>query len=997
MDAGDRSMTSGSMYTMMTTKLKAQIESGNDSGYTTAAANAIVRTKYKGMMSADRKTPAFEKVGLNALSKVQYGTSMESPQETAEIEAQVYEQLKRTKYAPQLTSAAFRKEVRKAVSSHEIKKELDAPELQGAALKAMAKGKFKKAINNDVVFNAQVAKASGRPIQLALRKEINHMTPAEQQRFMNAVFKMMENTHGPETSEFFRLAGYHGWPGDGHGHGYCTHRQENFPGWHRIYLREFERALQAADRALGNDGNIGLPYWDWSDRSRGTVPAVWRNYNLPQGFFDPARLDAQEKIGNSFFTRRMIVDGIANKPPDHLIQGSFDKSNTIRHAATCLRSRAHWVHAQRDFNNPETSIEVSHDDVHGAMGYPMSFIAGAAFDIAFWLHHCNVDRIYEGYLAYEPDSEQEFAQHQRQRREHNPSYPDLYKEPLAPFFLPGTHVPFTIADTFDIRRLGYIYDKIPTIHGTINTTPKPNEIIPANPVPPPPPEPQPPHGPSPGSPSRPNPGSPGRPPAAPAPAPPAEPAPTMVVFPRFKITKLQGKAYQVHVFLTPKGVNPNPGNNEEDWHRNQYHAGVTNTFGRGPGCAACERANPIELFIDVSDALKKLRRSRYDVDIHGMCIDISHPGRKVIPLSETQLPQPIITGSLFEDEGGDVAKSGAHKREEATALQRYMSEHGYYEGAIDGDFGEKTHDAVHIFQQITNLKKDGVVGRHTKAQIKMPRYWNKDAFATGKPDPLIRKLSPAVINQPPIRYWVGECPGYIKRAQYISEIAEALRLWGTGLGWRFLRTKSKPKADLTFRFVFFEGERLFPYDQTVRGTTLARAKGPNVELDLTERWATIRGAGTKPGTFALFPVLLHCVGAMFGLQHSNNPNDTMYPYYNRNTVQLSENDRRRIHELYSPGPVGGDGYQGGGGGGGGAAYQQGGPSYQGQGGSPRYQSPGGPAYQQQPQQYQQQQQYQQGQPHSPTYRPAQPGGSPTYAPQGAAYQQQGGNAYRPAY
>ena len=34
-------------------------------------------------------------------------------------------------------------------------------------------------------------------------------------------------------------------------------------GWHRGYLVEFEHELQKADRELGNDGAIALPYWDW--------------------------------------------------------------------------------------------------------------------------------------------------------------------------------------------------------------------------------------------------------------------------------------------------------------------------------------------------------------------------------------------------------------------------------------------------------------------------------------------------------------------------------------------------------------------------------------------------------------------------------------------------------------------------------------------------------------------------------------------------------------
>ena len=50
---------------------------------------------------------------------------------------------------------------------------------------------------------------------------------------------MMDDTKMPNKegsgSEYFRLAGYHGYPQD-----YCVHRTEQFPGWHRAYLCEFE-------------------------------------------------------------------------------------------------------------------------------------------------------------------------------------------------------------------------------------------------------------------------------------------------------------------------------------------------------------------------------------------------------------------------------------------------------------------------------------------------------------------------------------------------------------------------------------------------------------------------------------------------------------------------------------------------------------------------------------------------------------------------------------
>ena len=106
------------------------------------------------------------------------------------------------------------------------------------------------------------------------------LTDAELRRFLDAVREMMKPIDGkPETGEYFRLAGYHGWPED-----YCTHRQEVFPAWHRAYLVEFERSLQEADKKLGGDGKIGVPYWDFADidREGPMIPPMLREMEFPR-------------------------------------------------------------------------------------------------------------------------------------------------------------------------------------------------------------------------------------------------------------------------------------------------------------------------------------------------------------------------------------------------------------------------------------------------------------------------------------------------------------------------------------------------------------------------------------------------------------------------------------------------------------------------------------------------------------------------------------------
>eukprot|EP00041_Stephanoeca_diplocostata_P031814 m.1001596 g.1001596 ORF g.1001596 m.1001596 type:complete len:250 (+) comp24031_c0_seq6:88-837(+) len=113
-----------------------------------------------------------------------------------------------------------------------------------------------------------------KPAAVVTRKSITKMTADEQERFALAIKQMMVNVDGKAgTSPYATLAGYHGWPNE-----YCHHGQETFPSWHRGYLVEFEQELRKADKALGNDGNIGLPYWDWAAKDFKGLPTILRKH-----------------------------------------------------------------------------------------------------------------------------------------------------------------------------------------------------------------------------------------------------------------------------------------------------------------------------------------------------------------------------------------------------------------------------------------------------------------------------------------------------------------------------------------------------------------------------------------------------------------------------------------------------------------------------------------------------------------------------------------------
>ena len=82
------------------------------------------------------------------------------------------------------------------------------------------------------------------------------------------------------------------------------------------------------------------------------------------------------------------------------------------------------------------------------------YLAQSSFHPIFWLHHANVDRIYEKYLELEPDSAREFERHQarldaRGKRRPTAGFPDGPWGEYRPFVDPRTGDAYHARDMFD--------------------------------------------------------------------------------------------------------------------------------------------------------------------------------------------------------------------------------------------------------------------------------------------------------------------------------------------------------------------------------------------------------------------------------------------------------------------------------------------------------------------------------------------------------------------
>ena len=125
----------------------------------------------------------------------------------------------------------------------------------------------------------------------------------------------------------------------------------------------------------------------------------------------------------TFITSILPKDGGDDRGAD-LIHIGYSRLNNDRRIISGLRSYGvndemfaalgetiHWKHASTRWGG-STSVETPHNSIHVIMGWPMATVEFAAFHPIFFLHHCNVDRVYEGYIKADPDSEQEFKAEQ---------------------------------------------------------------------------------------------------------------------------------------------------------------------------------------------------------------------------------------------------------------------------------------------------------------------------------------------------------------------------------------------------------------------------------------------------------------------------------------------------------------------------------------------------------------------------------------------------------
>jgi tyrosinase len=194
----------------------------------------------------------------------------------------------------------------------------------------------------------------------------------------------------------------------------CQHGSWFFLPWHRIYLHYFESVVRRTIVALGGPGDWALPYWDYSDPQRPDVrklPPAFREPRMPSG-------DPLDPPVNPLFVSERRTTPLDINQGDELPTALVDTGDAMAmryFSSPIVDEDPSDPFRTAGFGGPRTGwnyggttngqLEISpHGGVHMGVGGWMSAFATAARDPIFWLHHANIDRLWEVWLALgDPD------------------------------------------------------------------------------------------------------------------------------------------------------------------------------------------------------------------------------------------------------------------------------------------------------------------------------------------------------------------------------------------------------------------------------------------------------------------------------------------------------------------------------------------------------------------------------------------------------------------
>ena len=236
----------------------------------------------------------------------------------------------------------------------------------------------------------------------------------------------------------------------------CQHQSWYFPPWHRGYLLALEAQIRSEIIKLNGPSDWALPYWNYfGPDNQYKIPPAFTQLNLPDGSPNSLYVNARYGPNND---RNIFVNTtqVSQKCQQNTL---YTGSNSDTDPPGYGGPVTNFNHGHGQSGNLEGN---PHNGVHTMVGggIPtraglMSYPGTAGLDPIFYLHHCNIDRMWASW---------------NDQGNSNPTDTRWLKGPAAigerEFVMPmpnGNSWIFIPEEMNDLSKLDYIYDDITPI------------------------------------------------------------------------------------------------------------------------------------------------------------------------------------------------------------------------------------------------------------------------------------------------------------------------------------------------------------------------------------------------------------------------------------------------------------------------------------------------------------------------------------------------------
>ncbi len=210
--------------------------------------------------------------------------------------------------------------------------------------------------------------------------------------------------------------------------------------WHRMYVYFLERMV----RTMSGDPHFTLPYWNYMDAPQRPIPARFR---VPATNANPLyRPDRNSGSGAPSQTGPANVNG--GQPIDYSLTPTPLNLDCLKEATYLPNGPAHPGFCSAVNQNPHGMV---HDLVGDDVG--MGSVPWAANDPVFWLHHCNIDRLWASW---------------NKAGRHNPTTADWLDKPFVFADEHCNRVVVTVKHFSQIAPLGYAYEAYEPVPPIVN-------------------------------------------------------------------------------------------------------------------------------------------------------------------------------------------------------------------------------------------------------------------------------------------------------------------------------------------------------------------------------------------------------------------------------------------------------------------------------------------------------------------------------------------------